>query len=217
MGFKNRSAGGSKYLTFKEGKIKYKDADGVEQFHPGFEGRVIDLDIQDEEFEGRPYRQITLFIIDEETGRLYEMQMGLESGYGNAFACISPNVDWSLPVEISPSISKPKVVGGKGYGGMFISQPGAAGKKKAVKWKFTKENPGKRPEIVEKTKKVRGKDVPDGFDFTERNDFYEEVLMEVRKAIVKVSGGMANYAPPKAKGGVSPAEDITEPIGDLPF
>lgn len=217
MGFKNRSAGGSKYLTFKEGKIKYKDSDGVEQFHSGFAGRVIDLDIKDEEYEGRPYRQITLFIEDDDSGKMFEMQMGLESGYGNAFSCIAPNIDWAKPIEVSPSITPSKTVGGKGYGGLFISQPDGSDKRKSVKWRFTKENPGKRPEVVVKTKKVRGKDVPDGFDFSERNDFYERVLLEVRKIIVKETGGIVNYKPAKVSKPLFTSYDITEPIDELPF
>lgn len=216
MGFTNRSAGGSKYLTFKEGKIKYKDSDGVEQFHPGFLGYVIDLDIKDEKFEGRPYRQITLFIVDDESGKMFEMQMALESGYGNSFACIAPNVNWAKPIEVSPTISKPTTPGGNGYGGMYISQEGSEGKMVAVKWKFTKDNPGNRPEVVEKTRKVRGKDVPDGKDFSARNDFYEKVLLEVRESIKKETGGLAEYKPAKA---VKPLGeiDITEPIDELPF
>lgn len=216
MGFTNRSAGGSKYLTFKEGKIKYKDSEGNDQFHNGFAGSVIDLDIKDENFDGRAYRQITLFIVDDDSGRMYEMQMALESGYGNAFACIAPNVDWSQPVDISPTMTKPKIPGSKGYGGMFISQPGAGEKWVAVKWKFTKENPGKRPEIVVRTKKVNKKEVPDGFDYSDRNDFYEKVLIEVRKAIKKETGGLSEWKPAKVQKTVDP-NDITELIDDLPF
>jgi hypothetical protein len=210
MGFITREQQGSKFLNFKEGKIIHAEGGEIKSYD-GFKGRVIDLDIEEAEYEGAPYRKIILFIEDEDSGLLYELGFSLESGYGNSFACIAPNIDWKEPIEISGKLEKKQ--NGRPYSGVFVRQSG-----KPVKWYYTKEknaaqkDPKKRPPEPEKIKIGKNEVI----DFSKRNDFYENVLASIRdQKIKKVTGGLANYKPKKAL--PKTADEVTEPIDDLPF
>lgn len=213
MGFITREQKGSKFLNFKDGKIVHSEGGDIKSYD-GFSGMVIDLDIIDAEYQGRTYRKIILFIEDPETSLLYELGFSLESGYGNAFCCIAPNVDWTKQVSIGGKIEEKTP--GKRYSGMFIRQDD-----RPVKWFFTKERDEKETDKKKKRPEPQRKTIGSGknakvvIDFSARNDFYESALLAIRKhKIVKATGGLANYKP---KAQHEDAANVTEPIDDLPF
>lgn len=215
MGFATRASNGSKFINISKGKIVHKDADGNKTEHGSFTGVPIDLDIEDAQYEGVAYRKVVLFMVDPDDGKLYEFGFSLSSGYGNAFSCICPNITENVAIEISPKTEKGE--GGKSRTGMFISEDNGD-KFVPVKWAITKDNAAKlqRPEPTE-TIVGKGKAAKKILDFSERNDYYEKVLTKFRTRIVKATGGVVGYKPPKAPKASSPALDITEPIDDLPF
>jgi hypothetical protein len=209
MGFITREQRVSKFLNFKDGLIVHSEGGDLKTYD-AFSGRVIDLEIEDAEYQGEAYRKIILFIEDPETDKVFELGFSLESGYGNAFCCIAPNIDWSKPLEISGKIEDKG--NGKKYSGMFIRQEG-----KAIKWFYTNAHdesapPNKKRPAPEKVR-VGNNDI---FDFSKRNNFYEKMLIYVRKEkIVKITGGVAAYKPRNAD--LSSADGVTEVIDDLPF
>lgn len=214
MGFTKRAGGAGKFIRFKEGKLISR-IDGVDGVHDAFFGSLIDIDIEDDEYEGNEYRKVTLFMEDPDDGKLKELSFNLASGYGNAFSCIIGNVDFSLPMEISGKSEKNDTGGTRT--GMFISQPNVSGKMISIKWFFTKENEVKmkRPQPIVTEKKVGGK-MKKQFDFTARNAFYEACILKLRANLVKITGGAASH---KDKP-ISKA-DVTDvyggPESDFPF
>lgn len=211
MGFVEEVGNGSKYLNISKGKISHKAEDGEVRLHSGFIGVPIDLDIKDAEYEGAPYRKVVLFLVDPETGKLYEFGFSLSSGYGNAFACICPNITENRAIKISPKLEKKE---GKSFGGMFVSEDNGE-KFEPVKWAITNANAEKmqRPEPV-RTTIGKGKNAKEVVDYSDRNEYYEKVLFKFRSRLVKATGGVLSYKAPKSKG---PVDDggVTEPMDDF--
>lgn len=210
MGFTNRATGGSKFLSFKDGKIIHKSDTGDKVAHGGFVGLPIDVDIVDAEFDKKPYRKVILFLEDPETGSLLQLEFSVSSGYGNAFSCICTNITPGKLIEISGKSTKVEGKVNK-QTGMFVSIDNGGEKFDPVKWYITKENAEKmkRPE----PKKVKINRV-DTLDFGDRNEYYEKVIFAWRKKLVHVTKGVLNWKPKKSD---APAVDTTEPADDLPF
>jgi hypothetical protein len=181
-GLKNEPVTGGKFLNFKDGKI-IANIDGVKEEFTAVEGSLVELDIVDEEYKGKEYRKIVLFIKDDE-GTEWKLGFPLESGYGNAFCSLALNIDYSKPVKISGGVKE--MENDKSYGMIFIRQE-VAGKWVNLKWHYTKES-GIVPVGV-KAKDRSG----EYWDFTERNDFFHKMLIEeIRPAIL--SGGITGGA-----------------------
>lgn len=195
-GFSNQPRDASKYARFKEGKIINGDDE-----YTNLTGKVIDLDIVDEVFNKQEYRKIVL-LLDIGTMTPVELGFSLSSGYGNAFCCIMPNIDWSKEIDLCPGFEKPKDSTMNGRGKLFIRQDD-----KPLKWYYTNDTDDKTKRPAPKETKVKGK--PSIFDFSKRNEFYETKLMKARELIVKESGGFANWKPAPVPAG--------EQGDDLPF
>ncbi len=175
-GLKNEPVTGGKFLNFKDGKI-ISSVNGSKEEYTSVEGEVTELDIVDEEYKGKEYRKIVLFIKDDE-GTEWKLGFPLESGYGNAFCSLAPNVDFSKPVKISGGIKE--MENDKSYGMLFIRQVDeVTGNWKNLKWFYTKES-------KEVPSGVKAKDRSGEYwDFTERNDFFHRLLIEkIRPAIL---------------------------------
>lgn len=186
-GLKNEPITGGKFLNFKEGKI-ISAADGEKKAYTSVEGMLTDLDIVDEEYKGKEYRKIVLFITDDENN-IWKLGFPLESGYGNAFCSLALNIDYNKPVIISGGVKE--MDNDKSYGMLFIKQDG-----KNLKWYFTKEHP-------ELPKGVKAKDRSGEFiDYTDRNDFFHKLLIEdIRPRILAANnGGEVVETKPAAKG-----------------
>jgi hypothetical protein len=184
-GLKNEPVTGGKFLNFKDGKI-ISAVSGTKEEYTSIEGTLFDLDIVDEEYKGKEYRKIVLFIKDNE-GNEWKLGFPLESGYGNAFCSLALSVDYSKPVKISGGVKE--MENNKSYGMLFIKQPvnQPEGEWKNLKWYYTKES-------TEVPKGVKSKDRSGEFlDFSERNDFYHRMLIDtIRPAII--SGGISGGA-----------------------
>lgn len=180
-GLKNEPVTGGKFLNFKDGAIISAN-DGEKKAYTHLEGMVIDLDIVDENYKGKDYRKIVLFVKDDEQN-IWKLGFPLESGYGNAFCSLSPNIDFTIPLKISGGIKE--MDNEKSYGVLFVKQPtgsGAEGEStwKNIKWFYTKES----------------KDIPGGerkkdrtgeyMDYSARNDFFHRLLIEtIRPTILE--------------------------------
>lgn len=197
MPFSTKEKSGGKFVSFKEGKFKVG-----ENLHTDWEDvKLIDIDFEDADYEGTPYRKIILFI--EDGGQLKELGMKMGSGYANSFACICPNLNVNARMDMSAKTEKKD---GHNFTGLFIRQEG-----KPVKWYYTKAND-------EKSKRPMAKEIVTGkgslkkvtLDFSDRNEWYEQKITKFRELLVKATGGYTNFKPAKL------GED-TKSEGDLPF
>lgn len=190
-GLKNEPIAGGKFLNFKDGKI-ISAVNGAKEEYTSIEGLLTELDIVDEEYKGREYRKIVLFIKDDE-GNEWKLGFPLESGYGNAFCSIAPNIDYAKPVKISGGVKE--MENEKTYGMIFVRQPDTAGEWKSLKWFYTKES--KEVPSGVKTKDRSG----EYMDFTERNDFFHRLLIEkIRPAILgNLNGVKKSESAPKVE------------------
>lgn len=200
MGLENRPKKTGKFLSFKEGTIVCNHASFTD-----WTGRIIDLDIQEDEYNKKKYRRVTLYV-DGGEGMVQELSFDLGSGYGGAFCAMAPNIKFDRDIEISPGYEKKN--GQNGRSKLFLRQDGAN-----LKWYFSNstDEKTKRPAPVETT--VSGVKV---LDWSKRNAWYEKVLAKIRKdKIVPATGGLAEYKP-GPKGDISDNTE-TEVIDDLPF
>jgi hypothetical protein len=185
------------YLNFSKGKIVLNG----EQYDE-FEGRVLDIKISDDEYQGEHFKKIGLMMRDD-TGKLYLLNMKMNSGYGVSFCMLVPNIDWLRPIIISGFA---KEVDGKKKTGVFVKQRGSF-----IKWHFTKDNPGELPPL-EKVK-FKGQDV---WDSTKQQLFFLDMLEVVSTELskVKVPATSDNKPPEVANAAVT---ETLSPVDDLPF
>lgn len=191
-GLRNEEIKGGKFLNFKEGKI-ISAVSGQKESFTNVMGLITDLDIVDEEFKGKEYRKIILFITDDES-ETWKLGFPLESGYGTAFCSLAPNIDFSKPVDISGGIKE--MENDKSYGMMFIKQDG-----KNLKWFYTKESP-------DVPKGVKARDRSGEFwDYSARNTFFHRMLIEeIRPAVLAAhNGGEVKEPATKPKNRKKPA------------
>jgi hypothetical protein len=213
-GLKNtdRPQGAWTFVNFKDGALVAKINNEKKSF-TDIEGTVQFMDVTDEEYEGKPYKKITLFIIDDE-GAEYRLGFPLSSGYGNSFCCIAPNIRWNIPVNISGDI---EMKNGKKYSKIFIKQPNENNKWVALKWYYTKDNDAgkKLPQGEEKSDRNGNY-----LDFTKRNAYFLKMLIDPKKSVfqlIKKAWPKFDPSKPKDKAVIPEAEDITAPIDDMPF
>lgn len=194
--------GGKNFVNIKDGEL-VSGPKNDKKSYTHLTGRITSLDISDEEYEGRAYKKIKLQV--EAGEEVYFLGFPLESGYGTAFASLSPNIDFSLPVSISAGIEKIEGTQKK-YGKLFIKQPAEGDKWVNLKWYFTKEST-EVPRGVEKSDR-NGKFL----DFTDRNNFFYSLLCtRILEAITR--GVKAADQKKVAKKKNEPAL----PVDDLPF
>jgi hypothetical protein len=204
-GFSNEGGGGqnAKYANFSKGMLVTR-IDGEKKTFRSLTGTIIDIDVQDAEFEGKPYRKIVLFI--DHIDGVTQLGFGLSSGYGNAFCRILPNIDITKEVTISGGQTPDPKGGDKKYSSLFVMQDEAY-----VKWYFTKDNAaGKKIPAVVDMKDKKGKVI--GKDYSDRETFFEKVIVKKLSAIQELHGDAAKKLKKK------PIKDEdTEPVDDLPF
>jgi hypothetical protein len=209
MGFTNESQGGdSKFANFSKGMIVTKIAGERKEFSH-LEGDLVDINIEDAEYQGKAYRKLVLYIVHEDGMTLLGFPMN--SGYGNAFCRICPNIDPKKRVKISGGTTPDKVDKNKSYASLFIQQGG-----NYVKWYFKNDTPeGKKVPDVDITVVGKGKSAKEVRDYSNRDEFFERVitafLNKVQRVYPKGAAGV------KAKEKHVDADSITEPIDDLPF
>lgn len=204
MGFTNKQDGGGsgKYANFKDGKIVTK-IDGEKRTFTTIDGDIVDVTISSEKYLDKEYEKITVWIAHEDG--CTQLGFPLTSGYGRAFCKILPNIDATQPVEISGGSKK--LDNGNSYGTVFIRQRGTA-----VKWFFTANNEmGKKLPKIKEVLDGRGKVI--GKDTSELDEFLQGVIVKFLKKVQKrFPNGAADF-----KKTFADADQITEPIDDLPF
>lgn len=202
-----QNAGRSTFVGIKDGKLQVKKDHQIETF--GYlSGLMVDIQIRDDEYEGKKYKKLSIYLVDEDERFCLDIKVG--SAYWVGFCMTVPNVDLNYPVTLIPSM---KTEAGKEKRTLFISQAG-----KALKRFWTKDNPGQLPRL--KQIEFKGEKV---WDNTDQNNWLMEYLTHQIKPKLPhpVMGGPASDigrpagAPPA--GGPTDASHITEPIDDLPF
>lgn len=207
MGFTNeQSEGGSKFANFSNGMIVTRIA-GEKKSFSHLEGDIVDIDVQDAEYQGKPYRKLILYIAHEDG--VTQLGFPMNSGYGNAFCRICPNIDPAKPVKISGGTTPDEKDKTKKYSSLFCQQGGAY-----VKWHFKNGTPeGKKVPDVAITVVGKGKSAKEVRDYSDRDEFFEKVIVTfLRKVQAKYPKGAAGFKTKHVD-----AADITEPIDDLPF
>lgn len=206
MGFANESqGGGSKFANFSKGKIVAK-VDGEKKTFSHLEGNVVDIDIEDAIYQDKTYRKLVLYIVHE--NGLTRLGFPLNSGYGNAFCRICPNINPAKPIKVSGGVTPDEKIKDKFYTSLFIQQDGSY-----VKWYFKSDTPqGKKvPEASVQTV-GRGKSAKEVRDYSARDEFFEKVILrfleKVRAVYPEGAQGKSKHHDP---------DDITEPFDDLPF
>jgi hypothetical protein len=178
-GLKNEPFEGSSFVNFKDGKL----ISNKEEF-THLIGLITEMDITDEEYKGKEYRKITLFVKDDED-KEWKLGFPLESGYGTAFCSLANNVDFSKPVLISGGTKD--LDNGNSYGVIFIKQgfdPATGKGGKNLKWAFTKES----AEVPDGEAILNKQGKQTGIDWSARNDFFHHFLLEkVRPRILNMS------------------------------
>lgn len=215
MGLENNS-GSRTYVNIKEGKLFVGKGDERKEF-TALTGYITDLEIKQDEYQGEKYDVLLITVVDEGDKFLLKMRVG--SGYFIGFCMAIGNADLRYKISIIPNL---KEEDGKKKMTCFLTQKIGDEKGKALKWTWSKDNPGDLPPL----NKVRfqGKDKWDGYEQTE---FLKGYLMHVIKAKLDdahpiMQGGNNDSATRPAGAGAAPknadpAAGITEPIDDLPF
>jgi len=201
------NSGSGKFANFKDGKIVTK-IDGQKKEFTTMTGHIVDMDISDEEYQGRKYRKVTLFISDK--GTVCQLGFDLGSGYGWGFFQLCGNIDVKKPVSISGGTKEIPNSNGKSYGSMFIKQDG----KYLQHLMKNGTDAAKKIPAVDLVK-IGKQDVK---DYSKRHEYMEKVLAAFFKKVQKqFPGGAGAEERAKAKSKEANAETMTEPIGDLPF
>lgn len=186
--------------TKEEGTTTVKTQAGEERhyfFYDYVDGLITGLKTKQTEFAGQKKTYLVVSLNDE--GENYQMEIDLESNYFQSFANAVLNADVNAPIKIIPTM---KEVDGKKNTGMIIMQ-----NNQAMKWKFTKENPGGMPDIVvTRNKKNEVVDV----DRDDRNNFLFAELDKWLDGAVS-----ASKTPLPAAEVFEEANDLD--VNDLPF
>jgi len=173
MGLSNNT-GSITYLNMKQGKFARKNANGDIELFDSVSGIIKAAEFKDDEYQGSKFRKLLLTI--EDNGTKYLIQVRTDSGYFRGLTNSIANADVSQEVRL---IANSKTGdNGKPQTTIFVNQNG-----KALKWKWSKDNPGELPEL-EKVK-VKGQYV---YDNSKQLEFFEKFwtkLVQTEKQIIE--------------------------------
>jgi hypothetical protein len=161
----------------KTGKVVH------EEFYGFVEGMITDISIKEND-----WGKFWLVTITD-GGESYVLQFQYSGGTAGSFLKTLPNVDLTKPVRFIP---KQTIEGDKKKSSLFLAQGGVA-----LKWFWTRDNPGELPGLEQK--KVKGKIV---WDDSEMMDYLESYVNNVIK-------------PKLGAAALTPSE--IEPMEDAPF
>lgn len=166
MGLSN-TTGGITYLNLKEGKFARKNANGDIELFDAVDGLITGIEFQDDEYNGTKFRKLKLTLEDE--SQKYLVQVRTDSGYYRGLTNSIANADINQPVKLIASSKLGD--NGKPQTTIFVNQNG-----KALKWKWSKDNPGELPEL-EKVK-VKGQMV---YDNSKQLEYFEKFWLSLKK------------------------------------
>jgi len=172
------------YLTIKEGKVARKMGEEW-NYYNSVSGSLKEIGTRTNKFDEQE-----CFIILDDAGERYQLQLKQSSSYFRAFASMADNIDVSKRLEFIPLL---KEEGGKKQVGLILMQDGAS-----IKWAHTKNNPNgmPQPQVLEKK---NGEKI---YDWSERDAFLLDKVNDLNSKINSDS---------------SHTEDITVEDDDLPF
>lgn len=171
------------YLSIREGKVARKQGEEWTQYN-SVSGMIREIGTRENKFGEQE-----CYIIIDDAGERYQLQLKQQSSYFRAFASMAKNIDVSKEVEFIPLL---KEENGKKQVGLILMQGG-----NAVKWAHTKGNPDGMPE-PEVMQKKSGEKV---YDWSERDAF---LLDKVNELNARVNSSDSN-------------DDSAELDDDLPF
>jgi hypothetical protein len=154
----NNTGGKITYLNMKQGKFARKNANGDIELYDSVEGIIKAVEFKDDEYNGTSFRKISITLVDGD--EKYILQIRTDSGYYRGLTNSIANGDITKPVKL---VASSKEVNGKPQTTIFVSQGG-----QALKWKWTKDNPGNLPPL--ETVKLKGRTV---YDNTQQQAFFE--------------------------------------------
>ena len=166
MGLSNTS-GGITYLNLKEGKFARKNANGDIELFDAVDGLITGIEFQDDEYNGTKFRKLKIVLEDE--SQKYLVQVRTDSGYYRGLTNSIANADINQPVKLTASSKLGD--NGKPQTTIFVTQNG-----KALKWKWSKDNPGELPEL-EKVK-VKGQMV---YDNSKQLEYFEKFWLSLKQ------------------------------------
>jgi len=143
--------------TNKNGKVVHEESYGY------VEGHITDISTKENDM-GK-FWVITL----NDAGTEYKLEFNYSGGVASAFLRTLPHVNFAEPVRISPKMT---VDGDKKKTTVFVNQNGVA-----LKWYWTKDNPGELPPL--KKIKVKGKET---YDDSEQMEYLEKYTAELLHA-----------------------------------
>ena len=151
------------YLSIQSGKIAHRQSEATatskqrtlesgkvihEELYDSLEGVITNITFRDGD-----YGQQLIVTIDND-GDVANLQMPLSSNVSGCFLKVLPNVNPTQVVKLTPKMEEKD---GKRKTSLFINQNG-----QAVKWYWTKDNPGKLPPLQKV--KIKGKETWDDSD-----------------------------------------------------
>lgn len=198
----------ARFVNISQGKIVVKENEQKVEW--GYvEGYLTNIEIVEDVYMDKKYDKIVLTLVDDHD--TMKFQFKLDSGYGRAFICAIPNADLSQSIRFSPKYEE---VDQKKKTSMFLSQG-----TKALKWAFTRDNPGEMPPLEDVT--FKGQTMKDN---SKQIEFMKHLLLNVIKPKLvhpglKPEQGTIQPGPVTSGSVTAPAmaaEDI-EAADDLPF
>jgi hypothetical protein len=188
------------FVNIKEGKLYIKPKDSEVQFFDALSGTITKVDFAKEVFQGQEYEKAKIIIVDGDDR--YQLQIRTDSGYFRGFCNSLKSGDPSKRIRVAPFYKKEN---DKTQTTFFVSQ-----NEKTLKHFHTKDNPGDLPQVEEIT--FRGKKVWDG---SKQIEYWKQWLLSIKFDHEVIAG--ANTTTQKQAATHVTADDITEPLDDLPF
>lgn len=156
---------GVRFASISKGKVVLSNGKGEQKtILDGWQGLVTDLKIEKDIYEGNEFDRLSL-LLDDNKERIW-LQMRLDSGYGRSVAFKLPNCNLKQQVGFQPTYNEETKASS-----VFVSQGGTN-----IKQKWSKDNPGELPPLVETT--FKGKKV---YDNTNQMEFIKDYLLNTIK------------------------------------
>lgn len=187
------------FVNIKEGKLYIKPKDSEVQFFDALSGVITRVDFQNETYQGQDYEKCKLTIVDGDDR--YLLQIRTDSGYFRGFCNSLKSGEPTHRIRCAPFYKKEN---DKTQTTFFVSQNG-----KTLKHFHTKDNPGDLPQVEAIT--FKGKT---GWDGTKQIEYWKNWLRGLNFEHEVIAG--STYQRTEAKDYKS-ADDVTEPLDDLPF
>jgi hypothetical protein len=153
----------SKQRTNKDGKVVH------EELYDYVSGTITDISTRENEF-GK-FWNVTL--VDDLNAK-YVLQFKYSGGNATSFLKSIPNADVTKPITIMP---KMQTVGDKKRASLVLIQDN-----QAIRWKWTKDNPGDVPQL----KKIKVKGI-EQWDDSDMMDYLETYLLKHIKPLLNPS------------------------------